>query len=701
MAVWNSDVSDVPIAATAAEGAVRQDRRSRHGYIGLPVISVIGVLVYLNSLHGAFVFDEYDWIINNPRIRHLWPPWAALFGGDSASRPLVSYSFAINYWISGLDPWSYHALNVLIHIIAALALYGIVRRTLLTDKLIERFGGSATALGLSVALIWMVHPLQTQSVTYVVQRCESMMGMFYLLCIYSSIRSYDSQRKMLWYGAAVAACIGGALSKQVVVTAPLMVLLYDFVFRTEPCRETLRRRWPLYAGLAATWPVLAITVVASPANLTAGFAVKTVSSWDYFKTELGVIVYYLRLSIWPRGLCLDYAGWPSARSFREVGPYFAIVAGLVIATILALIKRRPPAFLGLWFFGILSVTSTVMPYGDFVFEHRMYLPLAAPVAFVVLGCHYLAAKLRARFSQAFNGHPLRLSSLGLIAVTIAICVLGFLTVRRNIDYSSPAAMWSDVVRKRPDNPRGHSNLGNSLMDLGQLEKATQEFTAAVNLDPEFEPAQNHLGMALYAEGRLNEAAGRLMEALALDPRDAGAHCNLGRVLADMGRNGEAVKEFVIASTIKPDFASTYFYLGLTYVNQNDFRNAIGSFQRAVMIDPGFEVAQTNLGMAYYSVGDLARAKRELLRATSLNPQDALAHCDLGRVFTDLGQTADAAAEFAQATRIKPDYAEAYLRYGYLLEKEGQIEDAKEQYRLAVQLRPDWASKARTELSGLK
>jgi tetratricopeptide (TPR) repeat protein len=526
------------------------------------IIPFAGALFYFNSLQGSFVFDEQDWIVDNPHIRHLWPPWQALFGGDNASRPLIGLSNAINYAISGLNPWSYHLLNLMIHIIAALALYGIVRRTLLTDRLKARFGKDSSALALVVALIWMVHPLQTQSVTYVIQRCESMMGMFYLVCLYCSIRSYDSARKRLWYAAAVAACVGGMLSKQVMVTAPIIVFLYDVVFNSQSPKEALRKRWPLFAGLAITWFVLAATMIAAPVNLTAGFAVKTISPWGYFKTELGVIVYYLRLSFWPNPLCLDYQGWPVAKTIREALPYAIVIGGLGAATVWALVRRRPEGFLGAWFFLILSITSSAMPFADLVYEHRMYLPLAAVVAFVVLGCYALVDRFKHRIPHIAGGEMgVNLGRTGIAVATLTIAALGFATATRNMDYSSKVAMWSDVVKKRPDNPRAHTHLGKALAESGKTDEAIDQFREALRLVPTLGDAQCSLGAALVSKGDLSEAKDQLLKAISLVPQESSAHYNLGIVFSDMGQTTEAIDEFTRAVAIKPELAEAHVLLG--------------------------------------------------------------------------------------------------------------------------------------------
>jgi Flp pilus assembly protein TadD len=549
------------------------------------IIPLAGILCYMNSFQGSFVLDEQNWIVDNPHIRHLWPPWQALFSSDNASRPLVGLFDAVNYAISGVNPWSYHVLNLLIHICAALALYGIVRRTLLTERLKERFGKDSNALGLAVALIWLVHPLQTQSVTYVIQRSESMMGMFYLLCLYCSIRSYDSQHKWLWYASAIAACAGGMLSKPIMVTAPLAVLLYDVAFGAQSMKETLRRRWPLFVGLAATWIVLAATIMGAPANPTAGFGLKSMSWWDYFKSEPRVVVYYLRLSIWPSPLCLDYQGWPVAKTIREILPYAIILGSLAIVTVWALIRRRPAGFLGAWFFLILSASSGLVPIADLVFEHRMYLPLAAVVAFVVLGSYYLWTRFVDRFHVVGAGELPSGHRVGLVAVTLIVVALGFVTAMRNIDYGSEVVMWTDVVTKRPDNPRGHSNLGKALTEIGRIDDAGNQFREAVRLNPGFEYAQSNLGTALYYEGKLTEAKAQLAIALALDPRDSNAHCVLGRVLSDLGQTSEAIDEFAAAIRLKPDFGEAYLRLGYELEKAGRVPEAKEQYRLALRFSP--------------------------------------------------------------------------------------------------------------------
>jgi len=178
--------------------------------IAIGIIIFAGVATYHNCFVVPFLLDDVESIAQNPTIRHLWPIWQALSPSATSmvgGRPVVNLSFAFNYAVGGLVPWGYHALNLAIHILAGLALFGVVRRTLLQPSLRERLGPSAARWALAAAVLWTVHPLQTEAVTYISQRCESLMGLFYLLTLYCFIRGADSQRSDRWFALSVMACL--------------------------------------------------------------------------------------------------------------------------------------------------------------------------------------------------------------------------------------------------------------------------------------------------------------------------------------------------------------------------------------------------------------------------------------------------------------------------------------------------------------
>ena len=427
------------------------------------VIVAAGLLAYCNSFTGPFIFDGIYSVVENPSIRRLWPIWEVFHarpGVTVAGRPILSLSLAVNYQISELEVWSYHLVNLSIHVLAGLALFGIVRRTLLCEKLRERFGQVSFSLALICALIWLVHPLQTGSVTYIVQRAESLMGMFYLLSLYCAIRGFSATKSRWWYILAILACALGMGTKEVVATTPLMVLLYDRVFVSRSFKESLTRRWGFYGSLAATWLILGVLAFSAPRGGSVGFGFEGLGWIEYAMTQCRVIVSsYLKLSFWPHPLVLDY-GWPMAEKLGDVWSYALVLVGLLAGTVVAIRKRPGLGFLGIWFFVILGPSSSFVPIiSEVAAEHRMYLPLAAVVVGVVVCGYIVGIALLARLSISDRGRTRLGWALGYILAGGVVVILGLLTFDRNNDYASEFSIWDVTVKACPGNQRAYNNRG--------------------------------------------------------------------------------------------------------------------------------------------------------------------------------------------------------------------------------------------------
>lgn len=646
-------------------------------FLSVALIVAATLAAYLTSFRGALVFDDLPGIANNPTIRDLRRTDLLLVaigpqGGTLSGRPVPNFTLALNYAISGNALWSYHAFNLAIHLSASLALFGLVRRTLRRSILAAHFGEHAAPLAVAIALLWSLHPLQTESVTYLVQRVESLMGLCYLLTLYCFVRSVDAQQPRRWQVAAFLSCLVGMGCKEVMVSAPLLVWLYDRTFVAGSWRESWRRRGWFHLSLLSTWLLLAVLVVASGGRGgTAGFGTET-SVWHYALTQCQVILAYLKLSFWPHPLLFDH-NVRLVSGLSEVWPQAAILLSLLAGTGYLLVRRPAAGFAAIGFFAILAPTSSFVPVDDAMVEHRMYLPLAAIIALTVLS---LAALTRAKTRLLL---PLCLS----IAT-----VFGVLTARRNLDYESPMKLWRDTVEKNPTNSRAHNSLGAYLLNEGRLDEARDRFATALRLDPTHASAHYNLGHLLEKSGRTPEAVKSYETALRFNPRLEEAHVNLGHLLDRLGRAAEAVPHFEAALRLEPDASEVHASLGAVLLKLKRSTAAIEHLDAALALEPGRAETWCGLARAQQQQNNLPAARRAVERALQLKPDFPEALYVLGNLEAAAENFPGAVARFSRAIELAPDYIPARNNLANALLISGQTAAAIAQYRLILRERPD-------------
>ena len=496
---------------------------------------VMALAAYSNSFSGVFVFDDEPAIAQNANIRTLWPLTTAMrapVGSTLSGRPIGALSFAIDTALFDGSLAGYHATNLLVHAAAALLLFGIARRTLLTAPLRSRFGHAATPLACAIALLFAVHPLQTASVTYIVQRVESLAGMFYLATLYCAIRALavEAHARVQWAAASIVCCALGMGTKEVMVSAPLMVMLWDHHF----ANDRAVRRGPLYVALGSTWIILAILVAGGHRSSAVGFGFAEWPWWRYLMTQAAVLVHYLRLAVVPTPLVLDY-DWRAATSIAQVVGSGALLLGVLVATILGIVRRSAWAFAAASFFLTLAPTSSVLPIvTEIAAEHRMYLPLAGIIALAVLGVYTLAGRA------------------AIAAAMIVAVVFAGMTYRRNADYHDYDRIWLDTIAKRPQNARARNNYATSLLMKGRYAEAERHLRVAVEEQPSFAEAHANLGVALSTQGQLDDGANHLRTAVRLRPDYSDAHRNLGETYAMQRRLGDALAHYMKALEYQPD-----------------------------------------------------------------------------------------------------------------------------------------------------
>ncbi len=599
------------------------------------VLGLIVVAVYAGALRVPFLFDDAGAVVNNPSIRQLatalTPP---LDGSTTTGRPVVNFSFALSYKLGGGAAWAHRAVNLAIHAAAAVALFGLVRRTLSGPVLGARYTSSAPSLAFAVSLLWAVHPLQTESVTCIAQRTESLCGLFYLLTLYAFVRG-AAAASAGWLVLSCIACLLGMGTKEVMVSAPLLVLLHDRTFIAGSFRAADRARRGYYLGLASTWLLLLALLLAGGGTrgVSAGLGLG-LDGWAYLLKQAEALVLYLKLSVWPHPLVLDY-GTAVAHSPGEVWWQGLIVLTLLALTIWALVRRPIMGFAGAWFFLILAPSSSFVPLvTQTMAEHRMYLPVAALIGLGIAGFHRLLA------SRAWL-------AWGALAVVFA-----WLTVVRNNDYRDPLTIWTDTVAKCPRSARAQHNLGVELLRLGRGAEALPHFEQAVAIQPDYVAANYSWGLGLLEQGRGAEAIDRLERTVELGPAHADAHLALGNALMQAHRPTEAVPHFEESLRLKPA-ADAHYNLAVTLTALGRTGEAERNYRAALGLDPGLAPAHHRLGMILAQGGRLDEAEGHFRILVGLEPDNADAHANYGNLLLLSGRTTEAIAEYETALRLRP------------------------------------------------
>jgi tetratricopeptide (TPR) repeat protein len=572
----------------------KRDLRARFGACWEPtVIALAVVLAYAGSFGGPFVFDDTKSIVTNLSLRH----WSTAFFPPAdlgvVGRPVLNFSLAINYALGGVSVAGYHLFNLIIHVLAALTLYGLVRRTWPTTDGRPAFW---------TALLWALHPVQTSSVTYVIQRAESLMGLFYLLTLYAFVR-YAESRKLGWAAASIIACALGMGTKEVMVTAPILVLLYDRTFCSGSFGAALRRHAGCYIGLAAGWLVLAGLMANAPARgIGYGYGV---TAYRYALTETEVVVRYLGLALWPFPLVLDY-NLPLLSGLAAALPYVVVLIVLLSCWVWSFRRAPVLAFVGAVFFVILAPTSSVVPVAlQPMAENRLYLPLAAVVILLVAAQQRWLRRGR-----------------GLAGAALAV-IWGGLSFARSADYRSEEGLWADTVKRVPENPRALYNLGTVRLKAGYSAAAVEVLQRSNRIQPNDPEVLYNLGLALAGSGQWAESVAAYEAALRLRSSSAGIENNLGIALVQMKQPSEAMEHFAAA----------------------------------VRDDPALAEAQANWGNALYQSGQPEEASRHLAEAVRLRPEVAFYHIRLAMALAQAGDPTAAISEFEAALRLNPSDAD--------------------------------------------
>jgi len=562
-------------------------------YVHLVLIILLCVIAYSNTFSVPFQFDDPYSITSQPQVRT-----GSFMELLALPRGVGFVTFALNYGAHGADVTGYHIVNLIVHVLNALLVYGLVVLSFRTQLLQRSFlRHRSGAIALFSALLFAVHPVQTQAVTYIVQRFASLATLFYLMSITAYIKSrlsdLENRPKAIvlgWYAAAFVSSVLAMKTKEIAFTLPAVITLYELLF----FEGTAKKRVVLLLPLLLTMTIIPYSMLGTSASLgqminDASEATKLQTDMTrgaYLCTEFTVIVTYLRLLVLPYHQNLDY-DYPVFHSFLEPQVVFSfLLLALLFGTGIYLLgrDRRYPgegrliAFGIFWFFIALSVESSIIPIVDVIFEHRLYLPSAGFFIACTSAFFLGAERLKSRRASA--------ERVVMSVLAAGVIVFSGLTYARNIVWQSEVSLWEDVIALNPAKARGYNGLGLAYQHLSRFDQAIGEFSKAIALDREYFTAFMNRGVMYGRTGAIDKALEDLNQAIEINPEFAESYSNRGIVHALNGRFESALKDFDNALALNQSLAEAYHNRAKVYWKTGQREFAVADFRKAC--DLGYE-----------------------------------------------------------------------------------------------------------------
>ncbi|HBA73013.1 MAG: hypothetical protein A2X82_16375 [Geobacteraceae bacterium GWC2_55_20] len=555
--------------------------------ITLAVIILAGIILYSNTLnYPQFLFDGNMFLLNNPLFKDL-DYYARLFDINDISsldeqfglspdvttnfmmRPVAYITFSFNYLISGFNPAAFRSVNITIHILNSLLVFACIELFLNVTQertFLSRF--SNRFIPASSAFIFLLHPMQTESVTYITQRFTSLAALFYLTTIWLYLiwtkqeRSGTKRNYLRWI--SVAMLLLGMLARESLFTAPFLLVLLELTVLGNNLKTALRRTAP-HLMLLPVIPVMVIMISAAQYNTAPSLheAINVVNYVDfpishYALTQLVMVVSYIRLYLLPYGQNID----PNPPLYTLPYQWPVIISALIIISMFVgafllyrknrVDIRRVLVFVGVcWYFLALTVSSSFIPLPDLMAEHRAYFSSIGLIMALISLLDLLRTAL---------GEKKRIGGMFVAGITVWCAVLIVLTYNRNTVWRSSLDLWSDAVRKSPDKDRPWYNLGLAYKTAGRSSEAVKCFRKAIELNPEWGKAYESLAVMLLHLKQFQEAVKVSIRGIEADPANPVLYNNLGIAYAEMDQDDAARQAFSTAIALRPGYENAMLNL---------------------------------------------------------------------------------------------------------------------------------------------
>jgi tetratricopeptide (TPR) repeat protein len=692
-------------------------------YLVLFLVTIIGFYIYSNSFDVPFLFDDSA-NIQNPSLRISEISQNSLINAAAEStlraRPVANISFAINYYFGEYNVRGYHLVNVLIHIAASFFLYLLLSATLKLPVNREKYK-NYPLLPIMAALLWLTHPLATQSVTYLVQRMNSMAAMFFVLSVLcyvqGRLRSGEDGNhqqkfdKWLWFASCLISGVLAIGSKEIAVTLPGVIFLYEWFFLQDLSWRWLRKKIPwLLALLVFLYCAAYFYLNGNPLQkVFSGYSYRHFTLLERVLTEFRVVIHYIELLIYPNPnrLVFDY-NFPLSTSLFEpistIVSLLALIGIFGIAVVLAK-KERFLAFCLFWFFVNLVLESSVVSL-EIIFEHRTYLPS------MFLFAIFPAFLYRMRVNR-------NLANGVLLSV---IVVFGYWTMERNMTWQNPIRFWQDSITKQPSKARVYNNLGVALYEANRFEEAADNFAHAFKLLPDFPEAYSNIGLVYYKENRFNEAENNYKKAIELRNYYIEANLNLATLYLDQQMYSEALALYRKLYGLIPEYSILNRELGHTllrigqvdgslpylekaykklprdiyllldrgeaFMRNGDLMESIKSYNEVLAVDVGNAAANYNLGLLLTATGKEEEALIHYRTVETHQSVDIPVLYNMGNLYLRLGDLEKAHSSYTKYISSSSLLANAYNNLGLVSIKEKDLSAAAANFQAALRITPD-------------
>lgn len=677
-----------------------------HYFAGLLIV-IVGVVIYANSIHVPFIFDDSQNVAFNEHLhlKELSPQglYEAAFESPLPSRAVANLSFALNYYWSGEDPLvGMHVVNILIHVVSGLLVYALclLWMRVSSEGVLCRDPWSICdtrrqLISAIAALVFVAHPVHSQSVTYVVQRMASLAVMFYLLALvlYCLGRLQRDSLRRNWCLVGVLVFWGLSLGcKEIAITLPLIVALMEWLLfsksPTVPRMVGRRLKWQLVCGGVALLLAVVVICLVSRRNplleVVNGYRFRDFTMAERLWTQARVVVFYLSLLFYPHPsrLNLIHYIFPPVSGLASVGTAVSLlVLSSLIGWAVYFLRSRPLyTFCIFWFFGQLLLESTMMPL-EMIFEHRLYLPSVGIILLFVL------------LVDTAWGRCRRVALFAVWAVVLGAMMAG--TIARNQVWQDVIGLWTDVIVKSPMEPRGWNNRGKEYVTMGlsdetirdeYLEKGMQDYKIALGRAQHFVEVLNNLGNLYVELGQRQPALAYLTKAIELR-KGMPIFCYNRAVAFEQFNDLEsAIADYTHAITINDEFAGAYFNRGVVLGQIGETRRAIDDFSRVIALQSDNSAAYLNRGDAHMQLGQLNLALRDFDEVIRLDPDMAQAYYNRAGTYSQLGEAQQALQDYNRAIEIG-DLDLAYYNRGNIYMNREDYVRAIEDFSKAIEKNP--------------